>query len=1707
MFKRVLAACLVIVFVTLSFPLQILADDGVTMEDIIAKGKEYGQTIVFETAGTFYYHPTLSVYGNSEYEYIGYRATYNGLDFGYTFFKDGRLVTNAEDITGLTIMAVAANMETSDSFTATLTIAKNWAKIFDRNAFTTIVSDSIEFLSEAAGRLTSIYFSGGTATLSQIVNAVADATVDEIMDQLMDIEGTLSKIQLGVMNELSNSLKIKLGEHEAKELHNVHTYSGAKTYIGHMTELERLARASDVIGSQVIPYDENSTFISRFFSVFANCVVKFGSGFVGETLSSLTKEDVLKFINKEDESLAVLIKYTKEINDIAKNTDKLGYIMKWADCKTVMQQYCEPLYLTAAAYSGEGYTSFMELENSLALANANLFNSMCGGSTSDSVGTSGSVGTDNSSGNTSIGNRPANYVVGDYKITASEGLRLRTAPSTSADCPTGIPYGTTVTVSQINDRWGHTTYNGFDGWIHLDYTAYIGKSGSMTMQLGPWEYSATPTRALTQGMTGADVKWLQSALNIVMGAGLDLDSSFGPATYTAVTNFQAANGLAVDGSFGPASLSAMIGCLNNKGYAATAEVGGGVAGPGEVHRTAYSGNYSYYEFANYSIKIGNMTFPTAEYPNGSYFTTTGAACVGHNACKHFYNSGIDIGSQCMGFARYMFYQLFGTIDYDGNPLVKTYYESGSTLTVDYLKQILNMSTGKVKPGSHIRTQTGISGNQHSLFYLGCDDTYVYTYECNYRGNCGVSVLKYTWEDFKNYLTKEKQGIHYIQVPVNPLPFTVISTTVPEEVEKENATGEYKYYDYADYSIKIGDTIFPTTEFPNGSYFTNSGTACVNHNACRYFVLDGTTIGTQSLGFARYIYYKLFGTVDYDGNPEVVTYHEEDSVITVEYLKEIFNMNTGKVKPGSHLRSLATNLAFEDGHSMIYLGCDDVYVYMYEANFSGNCEVSVMKYTWENFKNYLTLDGMSGINYINVPANPLPYTVLSVQTCTATFDANGGSVDTTEKILHVNELYGALPIPERVGYIFGGWYTEENGGTQVNADTVVTDTASHTLYAYWLAIPVSEINLSKSSLVLDRKESTTITATVSPENATDKTVAWYSADPAIATVENGVITAVSEGIVNIYATANDGTVRACCAVTVSHEHVYVDGYCSGCGELEIIGSGNIGSSAVTWSLDGTGLLRISGSGSMVDVAESSRPWAEHIERINSIIVEEGVTGLSQYAFAYCTKLTSVQLPSSLTVIANAAFEGCTALESITIPSGVTHINLQAFWRCISLKDVTIPNSVKFIGNSTFRETALTEVVLPSSLETIDRYAFAFCPSLTSVTVPESVTTVAGYAFTGNPVMKDVIIYSKTAAFDENAFGEVNKDLLTVHCYKNSTVEMLAKANGITVECLDCAGEHTYVDGYCNVCGKLQIVASGTFYSGVVWSLDGTGHFVVSGTGAMDGYNAADKRPWAKYYEQIKSVVINDGVTSVSDYAFYYCTNLTDVYMADSIKKIGNTAFYNCDGLTSLDIPDGVTSVGSWAFVGCNNLVSMVLPEGVTEIRRNIFEGCNKLESVTFSDKITAIGEDAFTRCTSLTSFEIPETVTSVGKNAFAGCTALEKVIVKSKTIAFEADVFADTDIVLTCHKGSTADVYAQENSITVSYIPCAGEHTYVDGYCTACDSVQPVGDMDGDGTVSFADCLHIGKAILNGKNNDKADINGDGRVSLLDVLYMLKMLVK
>ena len=237
---------------------------------------------------------------------------------------------------------------------------------------------------------------------------------------------------------------------------------------------------------------------------------------------------------------------------------------------------------------------------------------------------------------------------------------------------------------------------------------------------------------------------------------------------------------------------------------------------------------------------------------------------------------------------------------------------------------------------------------------------------------------------------------------------------------------------------------------------------------------------------------------------------------------------------------------------------------------------------------------------------------------------------------------------------------------------------------------------------------------------------------------------------------------------------------------------------------------------------------------------------------------------------------------------------------------------------------------------------------------------------------------------------------------------------------------------------EVVADG-ISGDVSWTLYDDGTLVIgetiTGSGKMADYPRSNARPWWRinnvvYLQQITSVIVKEGVTSIGDYAFFYMQKLTNLELPDSITSIGDSAFGTCKSLTSVVIPDAVTSIGNDAFNFAENLTDVVIPTSLTNIGKDAFANTAWQKNqgdfpvvngilvgyegeggvVTIPENVTAINTGAFAWCSSnygnsnVTEIIIPDTVKSIGNQAFYYCTNLTTAVLPGSVTAIPEGMF-------------------------------------------------------------------------------------------------------
>ena len=309
----------------------------------------------------------------------------------------------------------------------------------------------------------------------------------------------------------------------------------------------------------------------------------------------------------------------------------------------------------------------------------------------------------------------------------------------------------------------------------------------------------------------------------------------------------------------------------------------------------------------------------------------------------------------------------------------------------------------------------------------------------------------------------------------------------------------------------------------------------------------------------------------------------------------------------------------------------------------------------------------------------------------------------------------------------------------------------------------------------------------------------------------------------------------------------------------------------------------------------------------------------------TSVTSITIPAEINgvpvkEIGDSAFEYCESLISIEIPNSVTTIGDHAFKGCKSLTSISIPNSVTTIGDWAFYAcTSLTSISIPNSVTTIGDGVFISCTSLTSIEIPNSVTIIGDSAFLDCSSLTNIEIPDSVTTIGVSPFRGC------------SSLEEIIVDNG---------NENYYSENNCLIEKSTNTLISGCKNSVIPNSVTTIGDYAFY---------------WC---ESLTSIEIPNSVTTIGDHAFSVCSSLEDVVFGDSLITIGEEAFRYCEKLCNIVLPESLKTISMGAFAGCDNITEVIIPASVTsfnlwsngfgrEIGLNVFAGCN-IESFVVSD---------------------------------------------------------------------------------------------------------------------------------------------------------------
>ena len=384
-------------------------------------------------------------------------------------------------------------------------------------------------------------------------------------------------------------------------------------------------------------------------------------------------------------------------------------------------------------------------------------------------------------------------------------------------------------------------------------------------------------------------------------------------------------------------------------------------------------------------------------------------------------------------------------------------------------------------------------------------------------------------------------------------------------------------------------------------------------------------------------------------------------------------------------------------------------------------------------------------------------------------------------------------------------------------------------------------------------------------------------------------------------------------------------------------------------------------------------------------------------------TDLVLPSTLVTIENDVFSSSTTIESVVLPDSLECIKYDVFLNCGSLKTINIPDSVTTIKSWAFGGCwGLTSIYIGTSISSLETGVFSDLSFyIDGSLVERTLENISGkyWSGTGDRHLYYTTNQTRTVSFDANG-GTATSDEMTVDVDGKLSALPDATWDGHYF-----VGWYTSADGGDPITLDTVFSTDATVYAhwvegdscgdGVVWALsDGTLtlSYVGTGTGRMDDYTSSEA-PWFSQRDQILSVIIGQGVTTIGFNAFHGCSSVNSVSISDSVTQIGEYAFRECSSLTTMVIPGTVNSIGNGAFRDCSALADLTITNGVKRLYGNCFYGCSSLRTVTLPESIDYIWDVPFSECTSLESITVDD-------NNPAYCSADGVLFDKSKTVLIE-----------------------------------------------------------------------------------------------------------
>lgn len=518
--------------------------------------------------------------------------------------------------------------------------------------------------------------------------------------------------------------------------------------------------------------------------------------------------------------------------------------------------------------------------------------------------------------------------------------------------------------------------------------------------------------------------------------------------------------------------------------------------------------------------------------------------------------------------------------------------------------------------------------------------------------------------------------------------------------------------------------------------------------------------------------------------------------------------------------------------------------------------------------------------------------------------------------------------------------------------------------------------------------------------------------------------------------------------------------------------NAGSAGTTvqWSFDnGSGTLKINGSGSIADYAEGEAPWAELADTVKSVEIDKNIDRIGDNAFSGLKNLSSVAM-SGVTSIGKNAFIGCDSLEEVVLPDNISEISKDAFsgdaltvyckpgtkaetavkasgikYQAVSgscgpsmaysynkdSNEINVFGAGKMDDFSKLEDrpwndvlASVKKITISDGVTSVGNNALNGASAVTEIILGDTIETIGSDAFSGISSVESLFLPDELTEIGSSAFSGCTSLETCVIGNKLKTigsaaffVEVPEKDMTILFKGDEAAWnkvDKTINNGYLDDAVMVYNVDGGKYSDNIFWvySLDEK-QLIIQGSGEIP---SSDSYPWSKYADTAESVIFS-------------------VIFTDKIENIGNKAFAGFTALKSVTMNDAVVSIDDEAFSGCTALEKVIFSPAIKTIGDNAFSKCAKLKTADFPDTLETIGSHAFDNCDSLSYVKIPLAVKSIGDHAFFECDKLKEVyfeptdtVINEKAFGYSSESRVNSDLAIITFDGTTAKEYADTNGI-------------------------------------------------------------------------------